>query len=354
MYYLKRIIAAALCGTMIFGSAGCGAAVKVEKMPVSERRKVIIDSDTGADDASAILAALSDESIDVLGITVLAGNVDIDQAAANALMTVEIAGKETPVYKGAECSLDGSVHETFSIFGNDGMGDQDLIHPSRSAESTAAADFIVEAVEENPGAVELFAIGPMTNIAMALKKKPDIAGKIKHIWFMGSSGLGIGNATPVAEFNVYKDAEACQVVLQSGVPITVAGYDIVDDSETWLWEKDFERMKKGNSANRFIEKAFRKIVENKNSEGSTPHTNICDGVAVICFIHPELITGAAMTHAECITDHSSLAYAQVLFYQEGIRYENNISFDSFSVRLIRSANATEIKTKLLSALDSLK
>lgn len=351
MILLKRMITAALCGTMMLGVIGCGAA---EKPVVRERRKVIIDSDTGGDDATAILMALSEESVDVLGITVLAGNVNIDQAAANALMTVEIAGKETPVYKGAETNLAGTEHETFSIFGEDGMGDQNLIHPSREPETKNAVDFIIETVETNPGEVELIAIGPMTNIAMALEKQPDIAGKIKHIWFMGSAGLGIGNATPVAEFNAYKDAEACQLVLQSGVPMTVIGYDIVDARETWLWDKDFVQMQKGNAASQFVEKAFRKIVANKQTEGEAAHSNICDAVAMACILWPELVHSSIQTHAECITDETSLAYGQVLYFQQGVRYENNAAFDRFHVRLLHTVDAPAIKTKILATLNSLK
>lgn len=350
MILLKRMITAALCGSMMLGAVGCGT---VEKPAVSERRKVIIDSDTGGDDAAAILVALSDESIDVLGITVLAGNVDIDQAAANALMTVEIAGRKVPVYKGAQTNLAGAERETFSIFGEDGMGDQNLIHPSREPETKDAVDFIIEIVEANPGEVELIAIGPMTNIALALEKQPDIAGKIKHIWFMGSAGLGGGNATPVAEFNVYKDAEACQAVLQSGAPMTVIGYDIVDARETWLWDKDFAQMRKGNSASQFVEKAFRKIVENKQTEGEPAHSNICDAVAMACILWPELVRSSIQTHAECITDADCLAYGQVLFFQQGVRYENNSAFDRFQVRLLHTADGAKIKTKILSALNSL-
>lgn len=354
MRYMKQICAAVLCGTMMIGAAGCGTKSGNDRISNVESRKIIIDSDAGADDAAAILMALSEESVQVLGITVLAGNVDIDQAAANVLMTVEIAGKDTPVYKGAVTNLAETEHETFSIFGEDGMGDQNLIHPTRGAENRSAVDFIIESVEANPGEVELFCIGPMTNIAMVLEKRPEIAEMIKHIWFMGSAGLGIGNATPVAEFNVFKDAEACQVVLQSGIPMTVVGYDIVDAPETWLWQKDFERMKKGNAANQFIEKAFRKIVENKQTEGTVPHSNVCDAVAIACFLWPDLIQNSIQTHGECITDGNSLAYGQVLFYQQGVQYEYGAAIDRFQVRLLHTVDCEKVKTKLFAALDSLK
>lgn len=353
MKLAKRLLSAALCGTFLIGAAGCSTAKAETPATIPEKRKVIIDTDTGGDDAAALLMALANDSIDIVGITVLAGNVSLEQAAANALMTVETAGKDTPVYPGAETNLIGEEKPTFSIFGEDGMGDQNLIHPTRKAETKSAVDFIIETVEANPGEIEYVVLGPMTNLALALQKQPSIAENIKHVWFMGSAGLGIGNATPVAEFNVYKDAPACQTVLQSGIPMTVMGYDICDAPDLWLLEADFARLKKGRKACQFVDKAFTKILENKFAECGTIQTNCCDAALMTCFLWPELMKSTITTHAECITDSESLAYGQVLYYQQGVSYENGITFDRYDVALISGMDCPAFKDKLFEALESL-
>lgn len=353
MKLAKRLCAAALCGTLLLGTAGCSTAKAETSASPIEKRKVIIDTDTGGDDAAALLMALANDSIEILGITVLAGNVSLEQAAANALMTVEMAGKDTPVYPGATTNLMGEEKPTFSIFGEDGMGDQGLIHPTRKAETKSAVDFIIETVEANPEEIEFISLGPMTNLALALQKQSGIAENIKHVWFMGSAGLGAGNATPVAEFNVYKDAHACQAVLQAGIPMTIMGYDICDAPDLWLLEADFARLKKGGKACQFVDKAFTKIIENKLAEYGTFQTNCCDATLMACFLWPELMKSTITTHAECITDSGCLAYGQVLYYQQGVNYENGITFDRYNAALISGMDCPAFKDKLFEALESL-
>lgn len=121
-------------------------------------RKVIIDTDTGADDASALILAAKSENIDILGVTVLAGNVDLEQGTKNALAALEIAGCDAPVYKGAAENFSGKKIDAFSVFGTDGMGDADLIHPNGKAEDKDAIDFILETVKANPNEVEIVAL----------------------------------------------------------------------------------------------------------------------------------------------------------------------------------------------------
>lgn len=190
------------------------------------KRKLIIDTDTGADDASALILAGCNKDIDLLGVTVLAGNVNLEQASRNALMALEIAGSNAPVYKGAETTSSGIVIDASSVFGNDGMGDADLIHPRGSVHEKDAVSFILEMVHKYPDQVEIVMIGPATNIAEAIRIDPAAMRKVKKIWSMGTSGLGPGNASPVAEFNVYADPLAYKTMLDSGINITIVGLDI--------------------------------------------------------------------------------------------------------------------------------
>ncbi len=182
-------------------------------------RRFIVDTDTASDDAAALMIAVLSKEIDLLGVTIVAGNVGLEQAADNALMTLEVCGSEAPVYLGAKRPLFRERHETISVHGKDGMGDCDIIHPKRSPEEKRAVEFILEQVERYPNEVELIALGPATNIALAILTDREIMSKVKHIWSMGTPGFGSGNATPVSEFNVFIDAEAYALMLDLEIPV---------------------------------------------------------------------------------------------------------------------------------------
>ena len=186
------IIATALFGCSIAenqdDTSNPAEAAQTEYTPATNR-KVIIDTDTGADDASALILAAKAENIDILGVTVLVGNVDLEQSTKNALAALETAGCDAPVYKGSADTVDGTVKTAFSVFGTDGMGDADLIHPKKQAEDGDAVDFIIDTVKRNPNEVEIIAIGPATNIAKAIQKAPDEMKKVKRIWSMGTAAM---------------------------------------------------------------------------------------------------------------------------------------------------------------------
>lgn len=190
-------------------------------------RKIIIDTDTGSDDAVALIMALKSNEVKVEAITTVCGNVPLELATKNALMTIEIAnGQKPPLYVGVEKPLFRNLVTAVNVHGKDGMGDCNLINPSIKAESKHAVDTILEIVENNPNEIEIVTIGPATNIALAILKAPEIMRKVKHIYSMGTSGFGPGNTTPVAEFNVYVDAEAYSIMLKSEIPITIIGFDV--------------------------------------------------------------------------------------------------------------------------------
>lgn len=190
-------------------------------------RKFLIDTDTASDDAVAMCMALRHPDVDVVGFTVVAGNVPLDQAVQNALYTVELCGESTPVYVGAERPMLRDLGTAQNVHGQDGMGDIGLPLSGRTPAEGWAPQVIIDTIRENPGAITLVALGPLTNVAIALLMAPDIATKVERVVIMGGTGeTGPGNISPTAEFNFWVDPEAVRVVLRSGMPLEFVGWDI--------------------------------------------------------------------------------------------------------------------------------
>ena len=305
----------------------------------SGMRKLIIDTDTGADDACALILAAEAEDIEILGVTVLVGNVDLEQSCRNALMALEVAGCDAPVYRGTADTYSGKTIEAFSVFGTDGMGDADLIHPEREAEEKDAVDFILDTVKEYPGEVEIAALGPATNIANAIERDPETMQQVKMIWSMGSAGLGPGNATPVAEFNVYSDAAAYKVMLDSGLPVTIVGLDMCGGSAMWTGEQ-FGELEKMNDVGAFITDSFGKIRDFYAGNGYDDSVMNCDPLAMMCVLYPDFINSSIQTHASCIAD-SGETYGQVIFYKEGFNYDVAENDYNYNVTLIDDVKKEE-------------
>ncbi len=303
-------------------------------------RKVIIDTDTGADDASALILAAKSPNLEILGVTVLAGNVSLDQGAENALMALEIAGSDVPVYRGSDKSFDGKEISVFSVFGTDGMGENDLIHPTGKAEDQDAIDFILETVNKYPDEVELIALGPATNFARAIEQDPETMQKVKKIWSMGTSGLGPGNASPVAEFNVYNDPEAYKIMLDSGVDIAVVGLDMCGGAAMWT-DSQFDELNTEGSIGEFITASFEKIRQFYAANGLVGTVMDCDACAMMCVVNSDFVNSTISCHGSCITEPGE-TYGQVIFYQEGLAYDmiTNNDYD-YNVSLVSDVDKEE-------------
>lgn len=191
------------------------------------KNKVILDVDTGVDDALAILFALLSPTLDVVGITTSFGNVDVETATKNTLRLVELCGADVPVCRGAAQPLirpwTGPVPW---IHGHNGLGDATLEHPIRSPEETDAAHFIRDVVKQYPGEVTIIPVARMTNLARALLFDLSLAEQLKGVVLMGGAAFCPGNVTPVAEANIWGDPEAAKVLFQSGADITMVGLDV--------------------------------------------------------------------------------------------------------------------------------
>ncbi len=176
-------------------------------------RKIIIDTDTASDDAVAIIMAMRSKEIKVEALTVVAGNVPLEIALNNALISVEAANTyDIPVFAGASKPLKRDLKTGQFAHGMNGMGDIQLPVPTKTVEQKNAIDAIIDIVKENPNEIDIVAIGPLTNIALAINKDPETMAKVRNVYIMGGNGFGEGNMTPHAEFNYYVDAEAVKIV----------------------------------------------------------------------------------------------------------------------------------------------
>ena len=193
------------------------------------RHRIIIDTDPGQDDAVAILLALaSPEEIEVMGIVAVAGNVSLAQNARNARKVIELAGHpEIPVYAGCERPFKRRLVTAEHVHGETGLDGPDLPAPTVALQAQHGVDYIIETLLREPsGTITLATLGPLTNIAMAMVKAPAIIGRIKRIVMMGGAYFEVGNITPAAEFNIYVDPEAADVVMRSGVDIVMVPLDV--------------------------------------------------------------------------------------------------------------------------------
>ena len=195
-------------------------------------RKIILDCDPGHDDAVAILLALaSPEELELLGITCVAGNVPLTLTRMNALRVCELAGrKDVPIYSGCERPMVRTLVTAEAVHGQSGLDLPDgstLPDPDMALQAQYAVEFIVETLlSEPPGSVTLCPTGPLTNVAVAMVRAPEIIPRIAEIVLMGGAAINPGNVTPAAEFNIYVDPHAADVVFRSGVPLVMMGLDV--------------------------------------------------------------------------------------------------------------------------------
>ena len=192
------------------------------------RQKIIIDTDPGQDDAVAILLALASPELDVLGITVVAGNVPLAWTLKNTLKVCELAGKpNTRVYAGASRPLLRPLVTAEHVHGNTGLNGPELPEPTMQPQPQHAVDYLIEEIRRQPaGSVTLCTLGALTNIALALQRAPDIAPRIQQIVMMGGGFFEGGNITPAAEFNIFVDPHAAHIVFSSGIPLVVMPLDV--------------------------------------------------------------------------------------------------------------------------------
>ena len=203
-------------------------------------RTLLIDTDTASDDAVALIMALRSPDVRVAAITVVAGNIPVEQATRNALLTVELCGANVPVYSGAEAPLLRKLVIADWFHGKDGLGDHGYKPARLRAEQEHGVDALIRTARENPG-IEIVTLGPLTNLAMALLREPRLATSIKRCIVMGGAPCCVGNVTPAAEYNIWVDPEAARIVFHSGLPLEMVGWHLCR-GEALLNEADIGRV----------------------------------------------------------------------------------------------------------------
>ncbi|MFT7245903.1 MAG: purine nucleosidase [Candidatus Azotimanducaceae bacterium] len=204
-------------------------------------RKMLIDTDTASDDAVALVMALKFPEVEVVAITIVAGNVDVSQASLNARYTLQMCNQSIPVYEGCHKPMMRARHSATFFHGEDGMGNMFYPAPQQQADSLHAVPAIIAAIRANPG-ITLVTLGPLTNIALALIEAPDIVGLVDRCVVMGGAACAVGNITPTAEYNVWCDPEAARICFASGLPIEMVGWEL-SRGEANLSVADMERYK---------------------------------------------------------------------------------------------------------------
>ncbi len=257
------------------------------------RRKIIIDTDPGQDDAVAILLALaSPDELEVLGITAVAGNVPLPLTQRNARIVCELAGHtDIPVHAGSDRPLARPLVTAEHVHGMTGLDGPALPDPEMPLQEGHAVEFIVDTLRNEPaGTVSLVPIGPLTNIARAFQDAPDILPRVQEIVLMGGAYFEVGNITPSAEFNIYVDPEAAKIVFRSGVPLTVMPLDATH--KALITEDRVEAFRQmGTRAGRMVAAwtdFFERFDKEKyGSEGAPLH----DPCTIAYLLAPELFSG---------------------------------------------------------------
>ena len=258
------------------------------------KKKIIIDCDPGHDDAVAIMLAAANNNIEILGITCVGGNTTLENTRINALKICTLIGKtDIPIYSGSDKPIKFNLITAEHVHGKTGLdieGSEIEIAKNYKIKDLHAVDFIIQTCLEQSEPIFLCPTGPLTNIALALKKNPSIKNKIKEIVFMGGVGMSLGNITPSAEFNIYVDPHAANIVLQSGLPLVMMGLDVTHKVN--VNNQIIKNIKKNNNKSskffadlmKFYSKFHRKLYE-------IEETPLHDPCVIAYLIDPSIFQG---------------------------------------------------------------
>lgn len=276
---------------------------------MSDLRRFIVDTDTGADDVWAIVEALRARDVArVEAITVVCGNLPLDLCVKNAMLAEDAAGTYfPPVYRGMERPiLRKTAFYASHVHGEDGLGEMNLPRPDRPVETKHAARAIIDLVMGNPHEIEIVTCGPLTNLAMALLLEPRLAENVKKAWILGGTAGSFGNMTLMAEFNVYADPEAASVVLGAGMDTTWVTWD-TSRGETEITPGELERMQTcGDPAAAFCARCVRTMRAYQKEHYGRDTLGVIDSMLMTAALYPEILEG--VFRAECAIETAPGAY----------------------------------------------
>jgi purine nucleosidase len=259
-------------------------------------KRLIIDTDPGVDDAHAILLALAHPDVEVVAITTVNGNVNLDLTTSNALKILDAAGRDVPVYRGCDRPLISRHTHAAHVHGEDGLGDCDLPVSKRTVESEHAAHALVRLASENPGELTLAAIGPLTNLAVALSLDQDLPKKFKRLVIMGGAIYGKGNTeTVTSEFNIHTDPEAAHIVFSAWPMLTLLSWET---TMAHVFNRaDLDRLfSLGTPRAKFFHDTNQKILSFIRTRLGQDILFAPDGLALAAAVEPEIVTKAETRH----------------------------------------------------------
>lgn len=261
-------------------------------------RKMIIDTDTASDDAVAIMMALQTADIEVLAITEVCGNVPMEQGSINARYTVELCGKNTPVYHGSPKPLYREPYYAYFFHGPDGMGGMNYPAPKNPPAEGHAVDVLIDTIKANPG-IMLVTLGPMTNIALAVSRAPEIVKDVSRCVVMGGAACTVGNVTPAAEYNIWFDPEAARICFGSGLPIEMVGWELCR-GEANLLEADMRYCREAINTplSHFAIDCNRSAIAANREWLGDPALALPDPVAMAIAIDPTICTRSSKHYVE--------------------------------------------------------
>jgi pyrimidine-specific ribonucleoside hydrolase len=249
---------------------------------------VVIDCDPGHDDAVALLLAAQSDEIDLRAVTTVAGNQTLAKTTTNALKVLTLAGRtDVPVGSGCEEPLVREFVSEHDVHGESGLEGPDLDEPAFETVDENGVDLLIETIRESDESIYLVPVGPLTNVAMAIKKAPDIVDGIERIVLMGGA-VGEGNKTPVAEFNIYADPEAAEIVFDADVERTMIGLDVTRKARYSAAQFD-EMRALGSDVAAVVADLFEFYLEFHNREFGWDSVPIHDACAIAAVISPDLV-----------------------------------------------------------------
>lgn len=306
-------------------------------------RHLLIDTDTASDDAVALLMALREPSVRVEAITTVAGNCAIPQCKRNALICVEKAATYVPpVYAGMTKPLFREHFTSHHIHGEDGMGDMNLPEPELTIENQHAVDAIIDYSYRFKGELEIITLGPLTNLAMAVLKDPNFASNIKQVTVMGGSGLTPGNITPLAEFNFYVDAEAVHLVLQSGLPINIVGWEI-GMGEAFIGEQDMKQLNELGELGQFAVRCNKTLMQFNGGRTERIGFDLPDPTTMAVALYPEIVESS-------IKAYSWVEYQSERSYGHFVIDSTNLTHKPENANVITKIKEGYFKRKLFELL----
>ena len=253
-------------------------------------RKFIIDTDTASDDAVALIMAHHWPDVEVVAVTIVNGNVPVEQGVKNALYTLDVCNASTPVYVGCTKPMLRESSYADWFHGKDGMGNMYYSESNRKPESAHAIDAIIETIKKYPGEITLVTLGPLTNIAAALLKAPEIAALVQRCVIMGGAANTVGNVTPAAEYNIWVDPEAAKIVFHSGMSMEMVGWELSRHDAALTAAEVETVMNLGTQRARLAMECNKTALEASMKMQGAVGLTLADPVAIAVALAPDIVT----------------------------------------------------------------